>query len=136
MSKNNITPAALAALVGGDVDNFLVASTPGGIERQEAEGQKMLVESTLLPKDLFPDREVWEQEGFVFGEDHDDLFVNVNLPVGWKKVATDHSMWSNIEDAEGLPRVAIFYKAAFYDRRANATLRTVELARSILEQAE
>ena len=31
-------------------------------------------------------------------------------------------MWSHIVDAEGRKRVAVFYKAAFYDRRADMRL--------------
>lgn len=34
-----ISPAALAALAQGDLENARIASTPGGIERQEKQGQ-------------------------------------------------------------------------------------------------
>jgi hypothetical protein len=34
-------------------------------------------------------------------------------------------MWSQLVDAEGVPRVAIFYKAAFYDRKAHMSFDQV-----------
>lgn len=117
-----VNPAALNALIEGDIDNFIAASTPGGIERQEAAGQQELVNGTNFPIDMSPNREAFEKMGFVFGQQVDDIFFSAKLPAGWKKEATDHSMWSYITDAQGRKRAAIFYKAAFYDRRARATL--------------
>ena len=38
--------------------------------------------------------------------------------------ATDHSMWSNILDQNGMVRGKMFYKAAFYDRSAHMYLST------------
>jgi hypothetical protein len=40
------------------------------------------------------------------------------LPDGWQKRATDHDMWSELVDADGVVVASMFYKAAFYDRRA------------------
>lgn len=116
------SPATLAALVRGDIANALVASTPGGIEAQEARGQAMLVQSDLLPIDLSPSREAFERVGFVFGEPEDELFVRVTLPSGWARAAGKHQMWSTIRDGLGRERVGVFYKAAFYDRRSDARL--------------
>ena len=56
--------------------------------------------------------------GVVYGEDVDDLFVNVTLPPSWQVNPTDHSMWSELVDSDGVVRAQIFYKAAFYDRSA------------------
>ena len=53
----------------------------------------------------------------VLGVD-DNLFWNVELPEGWKIVPTEHSMWSKLVDSLGRERLSIFYKGAFYDRRA------------------
>lgn len=116
--KRQITVAALAALADGDIDNFERASTVGGIEAQEAAGQQMLCATDILPKTMDPDRQTYESLGFVFGPDEDDLFLKATLPPGWKKQATDHSMWSTILDDSGTARVSVFYKAAFYDRKA------------------
>lgn len=114
------TPAALSALARGDMDNFLVAATPGGIEAQEAAGQAMLCAAAQLPKEMHGcTREQLEAIGFKFGADVDNLFVSCTLPPGWKKQATDHSMHSNLLDDKGRVRAGIFYKAAFYDRRAD-----------------
>jgi len=121
MTKGN-NPAALSALAKGDLDNFLVASTPGGIEAQEKRGQEALVASTNMPKEMRPNREAFEALGFEFGDDIDDIFVSAKLPEGWTRSATDHSMHSDILDEQGRRRVGIFYKAAFYDRRADAHL--------------
>lgn len=112
--------AAIAALARGDIDNALVAATPGGIEAQEAAGQATMCLSSILPKEC-PRAEL-EKFGVVFGTDHDDLFVKVTLPAGWKKSATEHSMHSDLLDDKGRKRGSIFYKAAFYDRRADMQL--------------
>lgn len=119
-----ITPAALGAFVKGDLANFLTASTPGGIEAQEAQGQTDFVASEVLPKELLhgTTREQLEALGIVFGNDVDDIFVEAKLPDGWKKVPTEHSMWSELLDDKGRIRAPIFYKAAFYDRKAHLTL--------------
>lgn len=112
-----ITPAALLALSSGDMANFAAAATPGGIEAQEAAGQRELCANSTLPKEC--PRADLEKLGFQFGEDADDLFVNVTMPTGWSKRAFgDHAMWSDLLDDRGRKRGAIFYKAAFYDRRA------------------
>lgn len=92
------------------------------IERQEAQGQRELVQSEVLPSDCSAsDRSALESAGVVFGEPvpGDDLFVYVTLPAGWKKVRTNHSMWSDLVDEHGRKRGAIGYKAAFYDLWAN-----------------
>jgi len=118
-----ISPAALMALLKGDFENAIVASTPGGIEAQEAAGQKSFVADTTLPiKCDYCTREQLEQMGIVFGEPVDDLFVEVQLPEGRKKVATSHSMHSDLLDDRGRKRAGIYYKAAFYDRRAGISL--------------
>ena len=97
---------------------------PRAIEDQEARGQAELVNSEVLPASC-GGREKLEAAGVVFGSpvDGDPLFVHAALPDGWKKRPTEHSMWSDLIDAEGKVRANIFYKAAFYDRKAhmNAT---------------
>lgn len=120
-----ITPAVLAAIAAGDAANALVAATPGGIEAQEAAGQAMLVASEQLPKEMRgATREQLEALGFVFGGDVDELFVTAHLPPGWKKVASYHSMHSDLVDDKGRVRAGIFYKAAFYDRRADISFKS------------
>lgn len=118
MKETSLTPAAIAALAHGDLDNFLVAATPGGIERQEAQGQQEFVKNERLPRNLNGAREALEARGVVFGNTGDDLFVDVKLPAGWQKRATSHSMWSELFDDQGKKVASIFYKAAFYDRDA------------------
>lgn len=120
---NTRNPAAVAAYASGNIENFLVAATPGGIEAQEAAGQRMLVSREMLPNKCYNvTREQMEALGFTFGKDVDDLFVEATLPDGWsKQAAPDHSMWSYLYDEKGRKRASIFYKAAFYDRRTDMT---------------
>ena len=91
----------------------------GGIEAQEARGQSQLVNSEQMPTEC-RDKEVMESWGVKFGEptEGDDIFCQATLPEGWKKEPSDHSMWSYVVDENGRKRIAVFYKAAFYDRSA------------------
>ena len=118
MTEMRLPPAALAAAAQGDFENFMTAATPGGIEAQEAAGQKELVHNETLPKEIHG-REVFEAWGVEFLQDADDLFVFALLPDGWKKKPTEHSMWTELLDEQGRCRAMIFYKAAFYDRSAH-----------------
>ncbi len=92
----------------------------GGIEAQERRGQAQLLESASLPTDC-RDVDAMIALGFTFGEPFadDPLFRPATLPTGWKREGSDHAMWSYIVDERGIRRVAVFYKAAFYDRRAH-----------------
>ena len=102
------------------IENFIAAATEGGIEAQEAAGQRSFVSSETLPR-ICP-REELESLGFVFGEVADDIFIYVEFPEGWKKVPTTHSMWSDLVDDKGAKRGSLFYKAAFYDISAHMYL--------------
>lgn len=124
-----MSPAELAAMVKGDFANAIAASTPGGIEAQEAKGQRDLVSNfDRLPKKAeiggHIDLRLFERLGFTFGADIDDVFVSVVPPAGWTMKATEHSMWSRLVDDKGRERGSVFYKAAFYDRSAHVTLRS------------
>lgn len=111
MAKDNPL-LMLATLMGGP---------PGGIEAQEAQGQRELVASRRIPTGM---RNVTAEQmtalGFVLGDPDpaDPIFRPATLPGGWTWRATDHSMWSEILDARGRRRFEVFYKAAFYDRSA------------------
>lgn len=104
-----------------------VAATPGGILAQEAQGQTQLVLSTQLPIEglLGADRARWEALGVKILDDKrsdDSLFCHVELPAGWKKMPTDHPLWTDLVDADGKLVAKIVYKAAFYDRYAHVDL--------------
>lgn len=104
--------------------NLLAGGGAGSVEAMEAEGQKELVAAKLLPTEGSNDP-AWAELGVIFGKevDGDPLFREVTLPAGWAiNPAPDHSMWSYLVDTEGKQRAAIFYKAAFYDRRAHIHL--------------
>lgn len=97
---------------------------PGGIEAQERAGQAMTNLQQTLPVHMINcTRADFEALGFVFGEALDDLFVKVTFPAGWRKQATTHAMHSDLLDNKARRRGGIFYKAAFYDRRADVNLR-------------
>lgn len=92
-----------------------------GILRQEAQGQRELATADVLPSKVDAEsRTALEAAGVVFGEavPGDPLFQYATLPTGWKKQATEHSMWSVLLDAQGRKRATVGYKAAFYDRWA------------------
>jgi hypothetical protein len=99
---------------------------PGGIEASEVRGQSALVHSELLPVPEDRDRAMYEAMGVRFGSvvKDDPLFIEATLPAGWKKVATSHAMRSNVVDEKGRVRIHVFYKAAFYDRRATMSAWT------------
>lgn len=114
-------------LPGGAAEVFL--DVVGGmkpsdaIERQEASGQARAVQQQALPiNGTFRERHIYERLGFVFGDNRDNLFVNVTFPEGWSLKATDHSMWSDLLDDQGRKRGGMFYKAAFYDEDASINL--------------
>lgn len=105
--------------------SWLLGGNPNAIENQEAQGQQDLIASDQLPKKCNTPNDgnaaaVYSKMGIkVFTTSKgDDLFIGVKLPAGWKKQATDHSMWNNLVDDKGRIRATFFYKAAFYDRNA------------------
>jgi hypothetical protein len=88
-------------------------------EADERRGTQQLAASgQFLPVD--GPRAELEALGFVFGapKHGDPLFVHVAFPDGWSMQISDHSMWNYVVDGTGKRRVAVFYKAAFYDRNA------------------
>lgn len=97
---------------------WLLGGNPGAIKNQETRGQQQLCNSIQLPKDGLAENA--EKFGIkILGESKNDpLFMDVELPAGWTKKATDHSMWSDLVDENGNKKASIFYKAAFYDRSA------------------
>ena len=109
---------------------WTLGGNPSAIENQEAQGQKMLCESSQLPRtDGFKDiKEEYERIGIkVIGPSKDDdLFYDVILPKGWKIEPAEHSMWSKLSNEKGEEVASIFYKAAFYDRSAHICFRKKE----------
>ena len=125
------TGAQLRAAADNDLENFLVASTPGGIKAQESRGQADLnAAGNLLPKRLlYAEWSEIEAMGIKRLGGHDDLFERVEFPPGWSMRPTDHSMWSDVVDETGRVRLQVFYKAAFYDRDAHFWPKREESAR-------
>ncbi|MDG9703764.1 hypothetical protein [Streptomyces sp. DH37] len=127
-----ITNTTARALDQAEAMLLLAASMgPGGsgraIEEQERRGQAELLHSDRMPTNLKPTKEAFEEVGFTFGEPDvgDPLFAPATLPDGWTRQGSDHDMWTYIVDELGRRRVSVFYKAAFYDRSAHASLLPV-----------
>jgi hypothetical protein len=100
----------------------MMMGTSGYIEHQEKQGQADVSRGCKLPIRISgKSKEELEEIGFVFGDQIDELFQECTLPEGWEIRPTDHSMWSDIVDDKGEKRGSMFYKAAFYDRRAFAS---------------
>jgi hypothetical protein len=117
-SPENLSLNALGALAVGTTD---------WITAQEAAGQRQVVASASLPTDSGGTDAEFLALGFTFGDPspRDPMFRPATLPEGWSKQGSDHSMWSYVVDSLGRRRVAIFYKAAFYDRSAHMRLETI-----------
>ncbi|MFD6968349.1 hypothetical protein [Streptomyces sp. NPDC059949] len=124
MIENFNTPRALDDLLLGAM---LGQTNDELIGSQEKRGQQQLVNSDRLPAEIRGDRTDFEALGFTLGDPDpaDPLFAPATLPEGWAREASDHDMWSYIVDQLGRRRVAIFYKAAFYDRSADMSLVTL-----------
>ena len=110
------------------MQSWVMGGNPRAIEQQEAQGQAELVNSDTLPTDMGDcnNKKILEAAGvkFVCQVPDDPMFQVVEMPKGWKKQRTDHSMWSNLVDDKGRVRASIFYKAAFYDRSAHLRLNS------------
>lgn len=93
------------------------------IEHMVSEGQQEAIRRVHVAKKVRPSKEAWEQLGFTFTDiEGDDILCNATLPKGWSIQATEHSMWNNIIDENGMIRGRMYYKAAFYDRHAHMYL--------------
>lgn len=129
--EHGIKPALFAAT---NLKDAIAAATPGGIEAQEKQGQAAVVEASVLPREIRgTTSEELETIGFKFGAFVDELFQEVVFPPGWTKKATEHDMHSDILDELACKRASIFYKAAFYDRRADVEFFTRYDVRRIVD---
>lgn len=91
------------------------------IVKQEMLGQKQALDPTVLPKAPSEDWQILKRWGFQKLKDIDDLFCECIFPPGWKK-SPYYRMWTDILDERGLAKASYFYKAVYYDRRANISI--------------
>jgi hypothetical protein len=96
----------------------MLGGSAGYITGMESAGQAQVVNSDLIPVE---GSAALTDLGFKLGDTAvgDDLFRHCEMPAGWTREGTEHAMHSSIRDERGFKRVSIFYKAAFYDRRAH-----------------
>ena len=108
-------------------EDWVMGGNPRAIEEQEEKGRNELLNSEELPRKMFVQRggkyidakKQYEKLGMkVEDKSDDELFYKVVLPDGWKIERTDHTMWTQLVNKNGKKVAMIFYKAAFYDRRA------------------
>lgn len=120
--RNTATPEGMFEVASQGIQGSPEASK--AILKQEADGQRSFTTSSTLPTQMGQDdRTVLEQAGVVFGDkvDGDEMFTYVTLPAGWEMVASpqNDSRWTELHDDKGRRRAMMFYKAAFYDRKAH-----------------
>lgn len=122
MNRDRRNPQDILDLLSGRLGNEILA--------QEKAGQQEVVSREILPREIRvyddnrPAIELYAAMGIEVMGEEDDLFFRVKLPEGWRKEGTSHSMHSKVLDAQGRERLSIFYKAAFYDRKASASPAT------------
>lgn len=123
-STREVQEAPILGLIGATVEGG-----SGRILAQETRGQQSFVGCDTLPTDMhnlgeYATKTILEAAGvkFLGSVESDEIFQYVELPKGWKKVATDHFMWSMLVDNKGRKRAYIFYKARTYDRNAHMSL--------------
>lgn len=89
----------------------------------EKGGQSSLGNGARLPGNFNGCKKAdFEAMGIQFHEVVNDIFYRVTLPTGWRIAPTDHSMWSDLLDADGNQRAMIFYKASPWDTDAYISL--------------
>lgn len=98
------------------------------ITDMEAEGQRQLIHSNLLPTDMHGGSDddltaLGIQLGPV--DANDPLFREATLPAGWTKEPTQSAQASYVKDPLGRVRLHVYYKAAFYDRNASVVVLDV-----------
>jgi hypothetical protein len=101
---------------------WLMGGNPEAIKDQEARGQDELCNGSQLPCESSHENllAIFSKHGIaVKAEQKDPLFYDVVLPAGWEIVPTENNnLWSELKNDKGDTVALIFYKAAFYDRKA------------------
>ena len=100
--------------------------TESGNLQSEADAARRLKQCDYLPKDgtRGAQQAEWEALGFVFGKDKDDLYRNVEFPLGWSlENRESDSRHLTVVDDRGQARGGLSAKHTFYDRWANCSLK-------------
>jgi hypothetical protein len=117
--------AGLFAFVSalGGARSCVASDDASACDHQSHSAQRLLVSSDLVPMQI-GGAQLWELEqmGFVFGAQTHRLFMHAQFPEGWKKVATDHPLHTDVVDEMGRRRAGIFYRADLCNQRADMTM--------------
>ncbi|MCB0383912.1 MAG: hypothetical protein KDD43_00865 [Bdellovibrionales bacterium] len=95
-------------------------------EIEEAAGQKAFVESNVLPTQMSREAKAKLEEmgvEFLGKTKGTRIFQDVKLPDGWSRIATEHTMWSELLNEKGEVVAEVFYKASSHDKRAELQMR-------------
>ena len=115
-------PRNLSAEVDDNPALGLALCLAGLVEVTERQGAAEVVASSVIPTEMQGvDDAALVALGFVLGPvcEDDPLFRAVTLPDGWSRVSGGGAgYWTFLVDPAGRRRFVLFYKAAFYDRRA------------------
>lgn len=106
-------------------DNFgtLVMMVDPVYTKDKKDDKKEMVNGFIMPREMHPSREDFEELGFVFRDiPGDDVLCYASLPEGWSIKPTDQPMWSDLVDENGVSRGDMFYRNSRYDRDAHMKL--------------
>jgi hypothetical protein len=94
------------------------------IKSMEAQGQRQMMEGTLLPRNLSDCTEASLTElGFELGDVVDDHFRKGRLPSGWTMKPDGGAFHTEIIDERGNHRGYLSYKASPRDRWAQLSVK-------------
>ena len=97
------------------------------IEYTDSNGMQSIRRCYLMPRDIKPSKDLWEELGFEFIDiPGDDVLCSVIMPAGWKLQPIGHSVssiWNYIVDEHGMKRGFMDYYADFIDRSAYMVLK-------------
>ena len=99
----------------------LLQGSSQSIEAMERRGGEEMLRSEMLPVDGSESSAV-QALGIEWGppDSDDPIFREARLPEGWTRASGDnpYGYWTYLVDERGEERAGIFYKTAFYDRKA------------------
>ncbi|NTF18255.1 hypothetical protein G6L37_07530 [Agrobacterium rubi] len=120
----NNKPSSIETLatLSGNKSNVERSKLPFGTVAQQLDGQQMLCVADIMPRDLRPSRQAFEQAGFSFGKITNGIFLEATTPKEWHKSRTSDPTEIDLISEEGARRGLIRFNAAFHETEAYAAL--------------